>query len=177
MNDSIIVVVWLVIQCSTFLFELISRIKRSVFFIVRRTFIFSVVTTFDFWRHTVELTFYFNVWKPAFYFSGKAEYFTSKPIVRTVLTSVLLICINKMHNSNAMQMRYLPVVCTVFKDVYYSYISQMHNDPTQWRTLVVVCTVYWLVCVSHILVKFKAVQHKLVISTSILSNEIMSDIY
>jgi hypothetical protein len=134
-NDWIIVVVWLVIPCSTFLFELISRIKRSVFFIVRRTFIFSVVTTFDFWRHTVELTFYFNVWKPAFYFSGKAEYFTRKPIVRTVLTSVLLICINKMHNSNAMQMRYLPVVCTVFKDVYYSYISQMHNDPTQWRNV------------------------------------------
>jgi hypothetical protein len=34
-----------------------------------------------------------------------------------------------------MQMRYLPVVCTVFKDVYYSYISQMHNDPTQWRNV------------------------------------------
>lgn len=160
MNDWIIVVVWLVIPCSTFLFELISRIKRSVFFIVRRTFIFSVVTTFDFWRHTVELTFYFNVWKPAFYFSGKAEYFTGKPIVRTVLTSVLLICINKMHS---LYIIHISVKCTTIR----------HND----GTLVVVCTVYWLVCVSHIWVKFKAVQHKLVISTSILSNEITSDIY
>ena len=108
------------------------RYKKKRVFHCRRSFIFSVVTTFDVWRHTVELTFYFNVWKPAFYFSGKAQYFTGRPIVRTVLTSVLLICINKMHNSNAMQMRYLPVVCT---DVYYSYISQMHNDSTQWRNV------------------------------------------
>jgi len=30
-----------------------------------------------------------------------------------------------------MQVRNLPVLCTMYKDVYYSHISQMYNDPTQ----------------------------------------------